>query len=265
MASVLDAATDARTLEALGISSPKDPEPLARSVHLGSVGWDVIAVQRALTKTTPPIRKGHATGNFGRYTAIQVKTFQRRHGIAQTGVWGPLTHRAGTGRHLFDAYGKSLLVKEWNKLHPKPTPGEVMWQAALLGVEHRSAIHYTQGPERMSGVRDHDLPPHFGEWEDCSSFYTWCAWVAHTTVGGILDVNGNGWDPWGNTVTLANHGVRAVASDGVKGNAVFYGDLEHVTVRGPNILCVSHGQEAGPLLLSYNYRSIWGARDYIGA
>lgn len=245
------------------MSNPKDPFPLARTLHLNSSGYDVVAIQRALTKTTPPIRKGKATGLFGKYTAIQIKTFQKRHGIPQTGVWGPATHKAACGRKLFDKYGQSLLVKEWHKLHPQPTPGDVMWQAALLGVEHRSSIHYTQGPLRMQGVRDHLLPPNYGNWEDCSSFFTWCAWVAHSTVGGVNDPNGNNWQAWGNTWTLSAHGTRVSASTPSKGNAIFYGNCSHVTVRGPGILCVSHGQEAGPLLLSYNYRSIWGARDYI--
>src|SRR5688500_2077727 len=80
---------------------------------------------------------------------------------------------------------------------------EKIVSTAMLRYRNRYGIHYTQSSLRMSGVRNRIKPPAYGRYEDCSSFATWCYWVA-----GVNDPNGRGYDGFGYTGTLANFGRK---------------------------------------------------------
>jgi cell wall-associated NlpC family hydrolase len=131
-------------------------------------------------------------------------------------------------------------------------------QAAVLGLHNAPAIHYTQGELRWQGIDRNRVAAvgQFPTWADCSSYFTWCVWnginvhLHHSDV-----VNGARWQA-GYTGTLLEHGQQVQAP--APGDAVVYGSAwpgEHVALYTGGGLVVSHGSEAGPLLLPMRYRS----------
>lgn len=139
-------------------------------------------------------------------------------------------------------------------------------QAAILGLHHEPSIHYTQGPLRWQGIDRHRVAAHgeYPNFADCSAFVTWCLWNGlWVRTGHHSDiVNGQNWRA-GYTGTLLLHG-RAVDSP-IPGDAIIYGPGtgEHVTLYTGGGLCVSHGSEAGPMLLPWRYRGDVRIRRYI--
>ena len=70
----------------------------ARTLSPGRIGWDVSVLQFLLTQRGFAPRR--LNGNFGRGTAVAVRSFQRAFGLAVDGIAGPATQRALlTGRH----------------------------------------------------------------------------------------------------------------------------------------------------------------------
>jgi hypothetical protein len=235
--------------------------PLKRNIHLGTVGDDAFAVKRALA--TAGLRKWGDWGThpkiFGRQAVRELKHFQRAHGLKADGVYGPATHHVM--KKYFDSWGAYLMGQV--KVIPtssKKRAGIVA--AALYGYHNNAAIHYTQSSFRMYGVRNHVRPPMIPRWEDCSSFATWCYWLA-----GAPDPNGLRYSGFGFTGTQIQHGRRINPSSMRPGDLVFYGwhtIPSHVAIAIGNGLVISHGSEIGPLLLRYNYRSdIHSVRTYL--
>ena len=99
--------------------------------------------------------------------------------------------------------------------------------------------------------------------------FTWCWWNALTNVDGMdtKDVlNGASWSA-GYTGTLLSHGRKV--SDRKPGDAVLYGrgfPGSHVAMVAENTNMVySHGSEAGPFFVPWNYRSdVMQVRRYVG-
>jgi hypothetical protein len=140
-------------------------------------------------------------------------------------------------------------------------------QAAVLGLHHAPSIHYTQGAQRWSGIAGHRDASRgqYPSWADCSAYVTWCYWNGLYLRGHHSDiVNGQNWRA-GYTGTMLEHG-RRVASP-IPGDAIIYGSGwpgEHVALFTGGGLVVSHGSEAGPLLLPWRYRSdVLSIRRYI--
>lgn len=71
----------------------------------------------------------------------------------------------------------------------RPDRYKTVCNTAMYGYTKRGSIHYTQGWLRMEGVKNKLKPPAYPHWEDCSSFATWCYWVA-----GLKDPNGLGYN-----------------------------------------------------------------------
>lgn len=136
--------------------------------------------------------------------------------------------------------------------------------AALLGLHHAPAIHYTQGSERWDGIAK-GLVARKGQYPteaDCSAFASWCLWNGLHLALGLGDVvNGENWNA-GYTGTMAQHGRQVIHLNRVlPGDCVLYGPAptyEHVAivvgVQNGVPMVVSHGSEAGPFFLAYNYR-----------
>ena len=131
-------------------------------------------------------------------------------------------------------------------------------QAAVLGLHHASEIHYTEGELRWQGI-DRGRVASQGEypmWADCSAYATWCLWNGlHVHLGHTDIVNGQHWRA-GYTGTLLEHGEHV--SSLLPGDLVIYGNGfpgKHVALYTGGGLVVSHGSEAGPLLLPVHYRS----------
>lgn len=225
---------------------------LPRELKLGMRGRDVIAVQRALRHAG--FRDKPPTGMYGPGTRKAVRKFQEKHHLHPDGEYGPETHREMVRWHHFDDYG------EWLLAHTKvgPTKAQVaqrtMRATGFYVVNRRGAIHYTQGPMRMQGVRQKLHPPQYPRWEDCSSMATWFTYVA-----GVPDPNGLGYDGFGYTGTQILHGVEVTRSDAKVGDLVFYGRarnaISHVAMYVGNGMVVSHGSEGGPYYIPIRYRT----------
>lgn len=121
---------------------------------------------------------------------------------------------------------------------------------AAWGVANEPAIHYTQAlRERFAALHTPRVLP-LGA--DCSSFYTMCcAWA------GAPDPNGLGYNGTGYTGTLLDHLDEIPVGDALRGDCIVYGPSngDHVVVvvePGSNPLTVSHGQEAGPILVRHS-------------
>ena len=161
------------------------------------------------------------------------------------------------GQHTFDAlapsldaFGHSLLDKVRKQLQEPTGKRQQIVHAAFVGYTNRDRITYTMKGERMQGVRDKIHPPQFPTTEDCSSFATWCYFVADAP-----DPNGRGFDGQGYTGTMIGHGTEV--KEAKPGDLIFYGhshgDINHVTVYVGNGKVISHGQDSGPMLYPMNY------------
>ncbi len=225
--------------------------PFHRDVKLGTRGPDALAVKRALR------RKGFGEGLnflglrkfFGAKAVYDLRRFQRRYGIKPTGIYDRATHRKMVDSGGFDRYGAYLMGQAPRAIGN--VQGRIV-ATALFGWNNKDAIHYTEGPERMYGVKNKIRPPQVPHWEDCSSFATWCYWVALAP-----DPNGLHYSGYGFTGTQIQHGIRV--ADPREGDLVFYGNKggipTHVAIFVGGGKVVSNGSESGPLLLSINYRS----------
>lgn len=134
---------------------------------------------------------------------------------------------------------------------------DMAMQAAFLGVHNEPAIHYTQGPQRWSGINGNKKAwrGQFPNYADCSAFVTWCLWqgLDHYHVRDV--VNGLNWKA-GYTGSMLEHGeVITKGHQLQRGDAVIYGPATNGThtaiyVGGGKV--ISHGSEHGPNLCSIN-------------
>lgn len=133
-------------------------------------------------------------------------------------------------------------------------------EAALLGVRHEPVIHYTQeaGP-RWEGIRENRkaYKGEFPRYADCSSYTTWCIWNGLGHYGVRDTVNGLAWKA-GYTGTQKQCGKRVQYRFSWRtGDLVHYGGGtgKHVAIYIGRGQVVSHGSEAGPMILPWDYRS----------
>lgn len=236
--------------------------PHPRDLHFGSVGFDVLALQRALS--VAGLRTwGTFTRTYGIGTRRQVERFQQTHGLHADGVYGVLTHRK-LGP-FYDARGIWLL-HHVHIIAPAQRSQARLLAAATILYNRRAVVHYTEGPARMWIVRNRYTLEGLGtmaqDWEDCSSSITGIYDIAD-----LLDPNGLGFDGLGFTGTLAEHGVSIGLNQAQIGSLGFYGHFpySHVILNVGVNRWFSHGSEAGPLLLPASYRPDLGdVRRYPG-
>lgn len=129
-------------------------------------------------------------------------------------------------------------------------------QAVVLGYHHREQIGYTQDSRRWEGIA-HDRKAWRGEFPeeaDCSAYAIWGQWNGLDHFHVRDTVNGEGWRD-GFTGTMVTHGRRVHTL--FPSVCIIYGggEGEHTTTYTGGGLCVSHGSQAGPLLVPWNYRS----------
>jgi cell wall-associated NlpC family hydrolase len=146
--------------------------------------------------------------------------------------------------------------------------------AAVAAVSHKDEIHYTQGPPRWQGIdkkiRCYPGTVRYPTQADCSAFVTWLYWNAlksHINKGFPDILNGARWQA-GYTGTLLQHGrVLHSGVPALVGDLVIYGSGgtgKHVAVYIGNGMVASHGSEAAPLILPWNYRKdIQSVRRYL--
>lgn len=137
----------------------------------------------------------------------------------------------------------------------------------MLAWRNRARVHYTQGSARWQGIQTgrRSASGQYPNYADCSSIDSWYLWDA-TRPSGLGDfVNGVGWSG-GFTGTMVQHG-QLIAKPELLGDQVFYGGTPsrpgHVATYVGRGLVVSHGQEAGPLLLAWNYRPVNQVRRFV--
>lgn len=230
-----------------------------RQVQLGSRGRDIVAYKRALRKLDLFPRGSRPSPVFDQEMDDAVRKFQRENGLEVDGQIGPNTF--GKLEPSVDRFGASLLEKVRVQMREPTGKRQPIVHAAHIAYENRDRIHYTQSSQRMQGVRENIRLPHFPTQEDCSSFVTWCYFVA-----GAPDPNGRGFNGYGYTGDQITHGTET--HNPRPGDLVFYGhshgDINHVTLFVGNGQVISHGQETGPMLYPMDYsRGTSGGRQQI--
>jgi len=147
-------------------------------------------------------------------------------------------------------------------------------QAALLGLNNISEVHYTQDSRRWDGIGNKRLAAKgkFPHHSDCSSYATWCLWNGLNQGFELEDgVNGLDWTA-GYTGTMLQNGKPVKKVENVRqGDCVIYGSASpgtHVAIvvgRQDGVpMVVSHGSEEGPFFVRYDYRpDILEIRRYI--
>ncbi|MEA2190701.1 MAG: NlpC/P60 family [Solirubrobacteraceae bacterium] len=143
-------------------------------------------------------------------------------------------------------------------------------EAAALALRNGASIDYTMGVKRWDPIKRNRkaFRGEFGNFEDCSSFATWCLWngLDHFGVGDV--VNGQQFQA-GYTGTMTSHGQRVSQSEALRGDLCFYADshrrISHVAIYIGGGMVISHGSEPGPNKLRMNYRPIVQIRRYIRA
>ncbi len=229
---------------------------LPRLIELGSKGRDVRALKRALRRAGHWPQGVRITNVFDETTDEAVRAFQRASRLEIDGQVGENTF--GALLPHYDAWSRVLVERVAKKMKRLANPSgkrQRIVAAAFVGYTNRDRIHYTQDGRRMQGVREQRRLPSFPEFEDCSSFATWCYWVA-----GAPDPNGRGYDGLGFTGTQIGPGKKV--TEPRPGDLVFYGwepaprnCPKHVAVYVGNGKVVSHGSESGPHLVVLDYRT----------
>lgn len=251
---------DAPVLLAAALSASRKKRrlvPFVRVIKAGTVGLDVRALKRALSHAGYLTWKDNFTSTMGKTAVAALHRYQRDHHDPATGhklKIGPYdkrTHRSLA--RFYDPRGIWLL----HQTSTKPTPSDrrlKMRGAAILTWQNAWAVHYTQGPMRMEGVRYRLHPPHFGHHEDCSSEATWLAFVAGVPDPNSLHYNGLGFT---GTISAA---CKRVSHPKI-GTFALYGPpfpYTHVATvigfRDGHPIVQSHGGESGPKILPYDYR-----------
>lgn len=232
-------------------------KPQQRTIKRGMKGRDVLATKYAMKFALS--KKGLTLHSLaGIVWERHLNAFKAARGIKETG-YGPKTHAAMKPYMAKVPYAVWL----WNNYtlpeQPPRSKRAAIVDAALYGAHHEPSIHYTQSSLRMYGVRNRIRPPAIPRYEDCSSFATWCYWLA-----GAADPNGLGYNGQGYTGTLAAHGTRTTSPR--PGDLVFYGGgfpYTHVAIYIGGGKVVSHGSEHGPIVTDMHYRPVSTIRSYL--
>lgn len=247
-------------VEALAATPPHRLVPFIREVKFNTAGKDCFAIKRALAAAGFGAwgSWGRQEFWFGPFAVKHLKAFQKAHKLKVDGVYGLATHKALS--KYYDEYGIWLL-HQTHIITPSEKKRQAIVATAFVGYNNRPLVHYTEGHLRMYGVRNHIRPPRFPSYEDCSSYATWCYWVAYAP-----DPNGLGYNGYGYTGTQVQHGRNISINQAKPGDLVFYGGSfwlpGHVAIYVGNGMVISHGSEIGPLYLPAQYRRITEVRTY---
>lgn len=225
--------------------------PFKRTLKRGDIGPDVLAVKRALVAADylgyGP--KEEITRQFGEKMYTALRAFQKAKALQVDGIYGIASHRKLMP--FFDSHGCWLMGRAPLPQSPALTPRQKVVNEATWGYNNRGSIHYRQFRPMQTLNMGHRLPQSL----DCSEFST----VSYKRSD-CPDPNGPsfGYNGLGYTGTLAVHGQLVSTNQARPADLVLYGGgypYEHVAVYVGFGRVISHGSEAGPLLLPMDYRS----------
>lgn len=230
--------------------------PFGRQLKFGMRGNDVRAVQRVLAREGVGGTLKGATGIFGVRTRSRVKKAQKGYGLPASGVYGLQLHAKLAG--AFQPFDIFLYTGVNPNESPQHRVRRLIVAACLALYAYGGHMHYTQGPRRMSIIRDRLRPPFEGHeiYEDCSSAATGVYWL-----GGAADPNDRGYDLQGFTGTLWHKGVQVTLEQAQPGDLVFYKSpswptdpFAHVAIFLGGGRVFSFGSEP-PRILPVDYRT----------
>lgn len=166
--------------------------------------WARIA-KIALHRALGPDATCDSSARFGRRAEADARLFQRlTRGLEVDGVVGPKTW-AALGRWIGDN------ARRYLDPHTPDTPRDLVVEEALWWVRHAALCTYRQR-------RPMDPLKHVPREGDCSESATLCyRWAS------MADPNGRGYDGYGYTGTLIEHGRRIPWQAARPGDLVFYG------------------------------------------
>lgn len=214
-----------------------------RIAHAGQKGPDIKAYSRTYRRLG--IRHRPTTSFFGGHMVDNTQHFQHSHGLRADGVIGPKTFEK-LAPH-FDRYDKYLLKN--TQVKPPPNPRDLIVGACLAMLRH-SPFPY------------HEIRPYPATFDqlyrtgsDCSGTSTLSYKYAHTAYPGLVsDPNGFGFDGYGYTGTLLNHGTRTTTPR--PGDLCFYyPTYSHVGVYLSSGRVFSHGAPGQPHVIGSSYAS----------
>lgn len=220
-----------------------------RTAHAGIRGPDIKAYSRTLRRVN--IRHRPVTRFFGLHMVEGTRHFQREHGLTADGVLGPKTFEK-LAPH-FDGYDKWLI--RHTTVKPPPHPRDLVAGACLAMLRHSPFPYHEVRPYPAS----FDLLYHEGS--DCSGTSTLAYKYAHTAQpDAVGDPNGFGFDGYGYTGTLLNHGTRTTTPH--HGDLCFYYPAySHVGVYLGDGRVFSHGGPGQPIVIASSFAT--QIRSYI--
>lgn len=217
-------------------------------------GPAVRLMEGALRRTTPPVRKTPAANCVGAATTRQIKTFQARHGIPQSGIYGLRTHQALA--HAYSARQRLDLA-----YLSRARVAALRRTAILVITSHAYALRSTMQYCNHGSLHYCTLRAVWPPWPavprnmDCSSYVQWVLRTA-----GVPNPNGVGV---GNTTSMVLRGTPVALNGPLKvGDAVFYSyNNSHMAIYIGHGLVSSHGKP-GLDIHPYGYRPIYAIRRY---
>jgi prophage tail gpP-like protein len=120
--------------------------------------------------------------------------------------------------------------------------------AAMIGYYNQDQIFYDMGARRDDDAKPY---PNIPNPIDCSGYASWCYRSAGDTH----------FTPQDWTGSMEPRGTRVSIDQAQPGDLVFYPN--HVTIYIGNGKCVSMGEDSGPNILAWNYRSTTSIRSYL--
>lgn len=217
-------------------------------------GPAVRLMEGALRNTKPPVRKTPAARCVGVAAERQIKAFQKRHGIPQTGIYGERTHDALAIRYTRQQridlqYLESLRIDAKRRSTILVVTSHAYALRGLMGYCNHGSL--ASCSLRSVWPPYPDVPRH----TDCSGYVSWVLYQS-----GVPNPNGVGV---GNTTSLARRGTAVSPNGPLRvGDLVFYSyNNSHVAIYIGHGLVSSHGRP-GLDIHPYGYRPIYAIRRY---
>jgi hypothetical protein len=192
---------------------------MPRTLHAGDRGPDVLALQQALRKALAPKSVNSLSGAYGSLTVRDVSAFKAKWSkdtdgyIAGALVWSHLDQYIGAQQKRLLARAAVLEAQEAALTKEQQIRRAIVAQA-FWSLANNGRYVYTQKRPMPSSW----TAPGAEEGIDCSTSVT-----LDYKAGGAIDPNGLGYNGYGYTGTLWNHGTATAAPE--PSDLAFYGEM----------------------------------------